>query len=164
MKKLYFALALFAAVLMATPTQAAMVITPDRTTMYDTVNINCTSDTDYYGIYRSTTKEQVVEGECDGNNVDVGAVGTFIVGASVADQEGQSYYDLTFTETANVQVDPNFSTGDSTVMMNAPFSNFLTAIGTFLTTNLPAVLTVLAALIGLGFLIRRVKRWIGKKA
>jgi uncharacterized membrane protein YdjX (TVP38/TMEM64 family) len=44
------------------------------------------------------------------------------------------------------------------------FTTFVGDIGSILTSNLPLVLGVLAALIGLGFLITRVKKWIGKKA
>jgi len=37
-------------------------------------------------------------------------------------------------------------------------------ISTILTDNIPAVLVIVAGLIGLGFLIRFVKRHVGKKA
>lgn len=44
------------------------------------------------------------------------------------------------------------------------FTSFMTDITSILTTNLSKILLVVAALIGLGFLIVRVKKWIGKKA
>lgn len=44
------------------------------------------------------------------------------------------------------------------------FTTFVGDVGSILTDNLPLVLGILAALIGLGFLIGRVKKWIGKKA
>jgi len=43
------------------------------------------------------------------------------------------------------------------------FSGLTTDIGTVLSGNLPLVVTILAALIGLGILVRYVKRWIGRK-
>jgi hypothetical protein len=44
------------------------------------------------------------------------------------------------------------------------FSGFLTEVSSVLTTNLPIVLGVVGALIGLGIVIRFVKRHIGRKA
>lgn len=44
------------------------------------------------------------------------------------------------------------------------FTTFVGDIGSILTDNLPLVLGILAALIGLGFLLSRAKRWIGRKA
>lgn len=44
------------------------------------------------------------------------------------------------------------------------FSTFVGDVGSILTTNLPTVLGVAAALIGLGMLIRFVKKHIGRKA
>jgi len=43
------------------------------------------------------------------------------------------------------------------------FEGLTTSIGTSLADNLPLVVGILAALIGLGILVRYVKRWIGKK-
>ena len=48
--------------------------------------------------------------------------------------------------------------------MTVASSGLVSGIGIFITDNLPAVLGVLAALIGLGFLVRHVRKWIGKKA
>jgi len=44
------------------------------------------------------------------------------------------------------------------------FTTFVGDVGSILTDNLPLVVGILAALIGLGFLIARVKKWIGRKA
>jgi len=43
------------------------------------------------------------------------------------------------------------------------FGGFLDGIGSNLTNNLPSVLAIVGGLIGLGILIRYVKRHIGKK-
>lgn len=43
------------------------------------------------------------------------------------------------------------------------FTGLTTTLGTVLSDNLPVVVGILAALIGLGILIRYVKRWIGRK-
>jgi phage-related minor tail protein len=46
---------------------------------------------------------------------------------------------------------------------NTIFGTFVADIGTVLSTSLPVVLGVAAALIGLGIVIRYVKRWVGRK-
>jgi hypothetical protein len=51
--------------------------------------------------------------------------------------------------------------GTSTVA--SIFTTFVGNIATNLTDNLPTVLVVVAGLIGLGILIKYVKRWIGRK-
>jgi len=51
----------------------------------------------------------------------------------------------------------------STSTVGTIFAGLTTAIGTILTDNLPLVVAILAALIGLGILVRYVKRWIGRK-
>jgi len=43
------------------------------------------------------------------------------------------------------------------------FSGFVGDLSSNLSTNLPAVLTVAAALIGLGILVHYVRKWIGRK-
>jgi len=43
------------------------------------------------------------------------------------------------------------------------FTDFTANIGSILTDNIPLVLLIVAALIGLGFVVRLVKRHIGKK-
>jgi len=43
------------------------------------------------------------------------------------------------------------------------FDTFLDTINDVLTTNLPLILTIAAALIGLGIVIRYVKRWVGRR-
>jgi len=43
------------------------------------------------------------------------------------------------------------------------FASFMSAVGQTLTNNLPLILAVVAGLIGLGILIRYVKRHIGRK-
>lgn len=44
------------------------------------------------------------------------------------------------------------------------FTTFVGDVGSILTDNIPLVLGVLGALIGLGFVVRQVKKHIGKKA
>lgn len=43
------------------------------------------------------------------------------------------------------------------------FDTFVSDIGAVLGTSLPVVLAVAAALVGLGIVIRYVKRWVGRK-
>jgi len=43
------------------------------------------------------------------------------------------------------------------------FGTFLDTINDILTENLPLVLIIAAALIGLGIVIRYVKRWVGRR-
>lgn len=43
------------------------------------------------------------------------------------------------------------------------FSTLTTTLSTVLTDNLPVILGIFAALVGLGILIRYAKRWIGRK-
>jgi len=43
------------------------------------------------------------------------------------------------------------------------FTAFTTDLGTVLADNLPLVVAILAGLIGLGIVVRYVKRWIGRK-
>jgi len=43
------------------------------------------------------------------------------------------------------------------------FGTLTTNITDILTTNLPLVVAILAGLIGLGILVRYVKRWVGRK-
>jgi len=43
------------------------------------------------------------------------------------------------------------------------FATFIGDLGDVLTSNLPLVLAVVAGLIGLGIVLRYVKRWIGRK-
>jgi len=43
------------------------------------------------------------------------------------------------------------------------FTGFIGDVGAVLTDNLPLVVGILAALIGLGLLVRYTKRWVGRK-
>jgi len=52
----------------------------------------------------------------------------------------------------------------STSTVNTLFGDFLTSVSDVLTTNIGLVLGIVGALIGLGFVIRFVKRHVGKKA
>lgn len=52
----------------------------------------------------------------------------------------------------------------STSQVGVIITHFVGAIGDALTTNIPVVLAVTASLIGLGFILSRVKRWIARKA
>jgi len=48
--------------------------------------------------------------------------------------------------------------------INSFFSTFLTDLSTVLSTNVPLILGILAALLGLGWVVRKVRRYItGKK-
>jgi len=52
----------------------------------------------------------------------------------------------------------------STSTVTTIFGDFLTSVSDVLTANLGLVLGIVGALIGLGFVIRFVKKHIGKKA
>jgi len=52
----------------------------------------------------------------------------------------------------------------STTTVDTIFGTFLTAVSDVLTNNLGLVLGIVGALIGLGIVIRFVKRHVGKKA
>lgn len=51
----------------------------------------------------------------------------------------------------------------SSSTVNAIFSTFVTDVADVLAASLPVLLVVAAGLIGLGIVIRYVKRWIGRK-
>jgi len=162
MKKLYGILAALALMVVALPSNAA--ITFDKASPQPTNNEVTVSCTGYFGVYRSTTKQEINTGTCN-NALDADTPGTYTVLESATSQEGDGYYAVTSTDSESYQVTPDFS-GSTTYgsITNASFTDFLAGIGDYLTENLPLVLAVLAALIGLGFLIRRVMRWIGRKA
>jgi len=144
---------------------AALVVTPATGSTVTEIDVNCTDDAHYYGFYHAGSNKQVTEGECDATNITVSEPGNYNLAVTVADQTGVDYTNLTVAETTVVQITPNFAAaGAPTAITASGYTNFLTGIADFLTAQLPAVLVVLASLIGLGFLIRRVRRWIGKKA
>lgn len=165
-------IAIFALALMsfASTASAALVISPARIQQNEPIDsINCTSDDDYYGIYSSTGAYQTA-GECDAADYQASlAPGVYTVVVTDADQSGGEFlYEVDPTdrvEVATFQVVPNFADPTAVpAITEGAFTGFLSGIGAFLVANLPAILATLAALIGLGFLITRVRRWIGKKA
>ena len=51
----------------------------------------------------------------------------------------------------------------NTTTATSIFGTFVSDIGTVLSANLPTVLVVAAALIGLGIMIHYVRKWIGRR-
>jgi len=67
--------------------------------------------------------------------------------------------------TAVMKLTPDFTDSDvGSSITGSSFTDFLARLGAFMVAKLPLILAVLAALIGLGFLLTRVRRWIGKRA
>lgn len=123
--------------------------------------------TGYIHQIATCTGSQYTSGGLDTSTLGVGVYGLAEYN-SFAGTLGDNFYHwvgLTPTQTSVLQVTPDYTTGTvASDISGSNFDDFLQSIGQFLVAWLPSALAVLAALIGLGFLITRVKRWIGKKA
>jgi len=161
MKKLIYILPTLALAFTAVSANAAIGLTPTRTVENaPDVAVTCTG---YFGTWNNSTKAQGDTGSCPGTFTAV--TGNWIVLESAADQTSATFYEVTPTDTDYITITPDFSSGTAAnTMTSGGFTGFMTGISAFLVSQLPVVLGVLAALIGLGFLIRRTMRWIGRKA
>jgi hypothetical protein len=161
MKKFLFGLTVFGlAVVFAFPVSAAVTVSADRVIDGQEVTPTCTG---FYGFYDASSLKQGVLGAC-GTPASPG-LGVWKVVETAADQTGKAYVELTVTSSTDVQVTPDFSDPDvANSVTGSAATGLVTGIGSFLVSQLPALLTVLACLIGLGFLLVRVRRWIGKRA
>jgi len=146
------------------------------------VTATCAVGTNSLGFYSPSGGVPVGTALCsdiDGTS-DIGSfmeeehiVGNFIVKefesdpATITLANANAHADYVATLTGSYQVQPDFSSETSSGLLvgaGGSVTSMVAGIGAFLVTNLPVILAVLAALIGLGFLIRRVKMWIGKRA
>jgi len=170
MKKLSFKLAIASLVVFGTisalPAFAALVVTPSRiVSAIQDFSVNCTDDADFFGIYNNSSKVYISGGECDGDDQSLEDPGTYNVLVSDTDISSIGYYSVTVVEQANIQVVPDFTSDEvSTDILGSSSDDLVTGVGTFLLSKLPTIIALLGALIGLGFLLARVRKWIGKRA
>lgn len=136
----------------------------------DNITFTCTDPDDYVAAYQASSLTQVFAAECPyvKGVWDLGP-GNFHLVAETTDLADVPYNDAvagTPTEVALLRANPNFTPGGGAGLSitQAPATGFVGNVGAFLTTVLPFILLVFAALIGLGFLLTRVKRWIGRRA
>jgi len=52
----------------------------------------------------------------------------------------------------------------NTTQTGTIITHFVGGVGDALTTNIPVILVITASLIGLGIVLRYVRKWIGRKA
>lgn len=166
--KLSTALATLALAISPVIAHAAVVVTPSRGTTQAVYDINCANDAHYYSIYNNSTLVQEDAGECDATDLAGISVGTYKVAVSASDLGGVDYEQATIVEETTFQITPDYSgssggTASAQITGNAA-TGYVADIGGWLVAQLPTVLGVLGALIGLGFLLTRVRRWIGKRA
>jgi hypothetical protein len=164
MKRILIAIPILSLTLVASTAFAAFDVTPTRAYDGQNITVTCGNAAHYYGIYDASTQKQKFTEICTTPTPTGVAVGVYKVVESVAAQTDDYLFDVTPTNTGSVQVVPNFAGNGMIDATGETTGGFVNNIGAFLTAYLPSVLAVLAALIGLGFLITRVKRWIGKKA
>lgn len=168
MKKLLLGLSVLSLIVFAVPV-SAMTVTPSRVVVDQTFDVDCVADTDFYSIFNNSTYEFVQTGECDATDLFISVPGNYIIAATTSSVNSDDrYVDVVWSEQSTIQVVPDFTTtaGESisTQVTGSAWTNFLAGIGDFLVANLPGILAFVAALIGLGFLLVRVKRWIGRRA
>lgn len=166
--KVKIILAALALVVVASPVSANITLSDSKVIAGQEFTVTCASSAGYYSVFRNSTFENITSGTCTDSPVDenLSDVGNFVI--MELDSNETVYVNAlaaTVSDTETVQVTPDFSDPDVSQTVTAgSFTGFLGGIGSFLVAQLPAVLATLAALIGLGFLLTRVRRWIGKKA
>lgn len=145
---------------------AAVTAVPSPSIVDQEFTVTCT-DTNFYQAFNVSNYTNAFGGACDsGGAADSHtAPGNYVV-IEMASNE-TDYLAALQAEVARttIQITPNWSDPNvAGTITGSSFTGFLAGIGDFLVTQLPAILVVLAALIGLGFLLVRVRRWIGSKA
>jgi len=157
----------------ALPAFAAIVGTPGLSVPSGASSLLSCGSGNFLSIYQSSTGAPVGEAlSCTsgiGRNLGTFGIGTYVAVEDSANNVWGNLYNAlasaTNVSSVHAQTTPDFGSASvSSDITGSSFTDFLASIGDFMVTYLPAILTVLAALIGLGFLLTRVRRWIGKRA
>lgn len=168
MKKLSIIAVIFAIAVVAYPAQANVTLSDERVISGQDFTVTCASSAGYYAVFQNSSNKLVTTGSCtdspvDENLSDVGNFKIMEVDATVASY--QEALAATISDTKVVQVIPDFADADAaSTISGTSYADFWNGWTAYATANWQLLFTGLAALIGLGFLIRSVKKHVGRRA
>jgi len=145
--------------------------TAGRVVLGDSIGIACSAG-HFVSVFQVGTLNQLVAAaDCDPSYDATGVIvqpGTYYAvetSTNVNDTYGNTVNDADYVGQSTFQVVPDFaSTSAPQDITGSAADGLVSGVGDFLVSKLAAVLAVLAALIGLGFLLSKVRHWISRKA